>query len=664
MSFDEIRLNQSIEAFNKENYLYFLELRDDEGLETKSIMQKENNKPTATSSLDSSSDAEATIAKLQQHDDMLSDKFIKSLSSLKEPPDSVALGDDASQKLIRNMTEERGEEGVPFELHPSANYQEKEESLLDPVRAQERAEELKEKAEREKELQKAVERSDKETHSIALKTEDALNALDGKPLSKISIRGGNNPELKLATPEKIESDVEPTPNRVVASEKSTTEIKPEETKKPEAPLVTEKKETTKEKPISEENPKTVTNANQIQTPKENSTVNPINEKPAEVRLIKLPANDTQSKTKTEVLGAQKNKVVAENATVSIQVADVLKEIGQIKESAPKAVLAVNKTPDNEEKGTKEAVKDLNVFLGAQKDKVVAENAAVSNQVVDVLKGIGQIKESAPKAVLAVNKTLDNEEKETKEAVNDLNVAIGILEKKLSLINHAKSTGDTKKSIYLVDSDNKKQDTADVTAASRSKIELDNSLKLLEKVMNVAQRVGKQKQKPEVVAAPSSVQSEKRTTNPIQRTKIQRPILNNRQHQQPQELNYDVQQNANFFPSQQFIQNPSGGAEYRLGNAGDTFQLEEIEDEGNKRDTIYRYPVADSFIVPSKRNKIPSLNSPNNNKRQLISKRYYNNNNNNNWNFRKGTVQRPFYTNPYSSYNRQAYYQRPWSYPRY
>lgn len=538
------------------------------------MMRKETNNPTSNSPFDSSPDAEATIAKLQQHDDLVSDKIIKSLSTLKEPPESVNLGGGESRKLIRNGLEEEGSEdeerGTSFQHQPSNNNNQ--ESILDPVKAQERAEQLKEKLEREKELQNAVDRSEKETHRVALKTEDALNALDGKPLAKIDSVESSS-ELKLSTDKKVESYAKPTE----------TEIKHEEIKKQEAPVVEEKKETTNEKSNGDE--KTIITANQIQSPKKNST----NDKPTEQSPIKVPANDTQSQTKNEVI------------------------------------------------------------VPPQKDKIIAENATVSTQVVDVLKGMGQIKESAPKIVL--NKTLDNEEKETKEAVSDLNVAIGILEKKLSLINQAKSTGD-KKSIYLVDGENKKQDKDDVAAASRSQIELDNSLKLLEKVMSVAKKVGKTKQKSKVATVPPPPnQSEKKITN-VQRSHIQPSI--NRQQQQP--ITLDVQEDARYFPSQRFFQKPSELEEYDL-----------LEDESNKRDSIYRYPiVGDSFIVPVKRNKIPAFKSRNSQKQTYARSYtgYYNNKNNNNWNYRKSTLTRPFY--PYSNYNRQFYYyQQPWSqYPRY
>ena len=522
-------------------------------------------KENPTSPFDSSPDAEATIAKLQQHDDMVSEKIIKSLSTLKEPPESVNLGGSESRKLIRNGLEEE-DRGASFLHQPFPNNRE---SLLDPVKAQERAEELKVKVEREKELQNAVDRSEKETHHVALKTEEALNALDGKPLAKIS---DISPELKLSTDKKVkESDGKPQSTKEV----ETTETKHEEIKKQESPPVTEKKEITSSEKTSDEEKKIIT-TNQIQNPKENSTI----DKPIEESSNKIAANDTQSQTKNTVL------------------------------------------------------------VPPQKDKIIAENATVSTQVVDVLKGIGQIKESPPKTVL--NKTLDNEEKETKEAVNDLNVAIGILEKKLSLINQAKSTGD-KKNIYLVDGENKKQDKDDVAAASRSQIELDNSLKLLEKVMSVAKRVGKPKPKSEVVAvtSPSNL-SEKRKTN-TQRSRIQPSI--DRQHK-PIALN--VQENARYFQQQ-----PSEVEEYDLLD----------EDENNKRASIYRYPVVDdSFIIQVKRNKIPfkSLNL----QKQRYTRYNSDKNNNNNWNYRKSAITGPFY--PYNSYyNRPYYYQQLWSqYPRY
>ena len=604
----------------------FLELRDDEGIDTKSMMRKDN--PTSSSSYDSSPDAEATIAKLQQHDDLVSDKIIKSLSTLKEPPESLNLGGGESRKLIRNGSEEEGSEDIDrgissFQQHqPSTSTNNNEESLLDPVKAQERAEELKAKLEREKELENAVDRSEKETHSVALKTEEALDALDGKPLAKaesgsvdraLESRLSTDKKINLSTPIKEAESSETKHEEIkkqealpVIEKKETTETKHEETKQQDAPLVTEKKETTnkhdeiktqeappvtekKEAPSEKKNgdEKTVITTNQIQSPKENF----INDKPSEQSQIKIPANDTQSQTKNVVI-----------------------------------------TPP-------------------QKDKIIAENATVSTQVVDVLKGMGQIKESAPKTVL--NKTLDNEEKETKEAVSDLNVAIGILEKKLSLINQAKSTGD-KKSIYLVDGESKKPDKDDVAAASRSQIELDNSLKLLEKVMNVAKRVGKPKQKSEVASVPPPQnQSEKKITN-TQRSHIQPSIRS----QQPMAL--VVQENAQYFPQQSFI--PSQIEEYDL-----------LEDENNnKRQSINRYPtvVGDSFIVPvMKRNKIPALKNVNS-QRQTYTRsytRYYNNNrsnNNNNWNYRRSALTRPFY--PYSNYNKQFYYyQQPWSqYPRY
>ena len=594
------------------------------------MMRKDN--PTSSSSYDSSPDAEATIAKLQQHDDLVSDKIIKSLSTLKEPPESLNLGGGESRKLIRNGSEEEGSEDIDrgissFQQHqPSASTNNNEESLLDPVKAQERAEELKAKLEREKELENAVDRSEKETHSVALKTEEALDALDGKPLAKaesgsvdraLESKLSTDKKINLSTPIKEAESSETKHEEIkkqealpVIEKKETTETKHEETKQQDAPLVTEKKETTnkhdeiktqeappvtekKEAPSEKKNgdEKTVITTNQIQSPKENF----INDKPSEQSQIKIPANDTQSQTKNVVI------------------------------------------------------------IPPQKDKIIAENATVSTQVVDVLKGMGQIKESAPKTVL--NKTLDNEEKETKEAVSDLNVAIGILEKKLSLINQAKSTGD-KKSIYLVDGESKKPDKDDVAAASRSQIELDNSLKLLEKVMNVAKRVGKPKQKSEVASVPPPQnQSEKKITN-TQRSHIQPSIRSRQRQQQPMAL--VVQENAQYFPQQSFI--PSQIEEYDL-----------LEDENNnKRQSINRYPtvVGDSFIVPvMKRNKIPALKNVNS-QRQTYTRsytRYYNNNrsnNNNNWNYRKSALTRPFY--PYSNYNKQFYYyQQPWSqYPRY
>ena len=594
------------------------------------MMRKDN--PTSSSSYDSSPDAEATIAKLQQHDDLVSDKIIKSLSTLKEPPESLNLGGGESRKLIRNGSEEEGSEDIDrgissFQQHqPSASTNNNEESLLDPVKAQERAEELKAKLEREKELENAVDRSEKETHSVALKTEEALDALDGKPLAKsksgsvdraLESKLSTDKKIYLSTPIKEAESSETKHEEIkkqealpVIEKKETTETKHEETKQQDAPLVTEKKETTnkhdeiktqeappvtekKEAPSEKKNgdEKTVITTNQIQSPKEKF----INDKPSEQSQIKIPANDTQSQTKNVVI------------------------------------------------------------IPPQKDKIIAENATVSTQVVDVLKGMGQIKESAPKTVL--NKTLDNEEKETKEAVSDLNVAIGILEKKLSLINQAKSTGD-KKSIYLVDGESKKPDKDDVAAASRSQIELDNSLKLLEKVMNVAKRVGKPKQKSEVASVPPPQnQSEKKITN-TQRSHIQPSIRSRQRQQQPMAL--VVQENAQYFPQQSFI--PSQIEEYDL-----------LEDENNnKRQSINRYPtvVGDSFIVPvMKRNKIPALKNVNS-QRQTYTRsytRYYNNNrsnNINNWNYRKSALTRPFY--PYSNYNKQFYYyQQPWSqYPRY
>ena len=290
------------------------------------MMRKDN--PTSSSPYDSSPDAEATIAKLQQHDDLVSDKIIKSLSTLKEPPESLNLGGGESRKLIRNGSEEEGSEDIDrgissFQQHqPSASTNNNEESLLDPVKAQERAEELKAKLEREKELENAVDRSEKETHNVALKTEEALNALDGKPLAKaesgsvdraLESKLSTDKKINLSTPIKEAESSETKHEEIkkqealpIIEKKETTETKHEETKQQDAPLITEKKETTnkhdeiktqeappvtekKEAPSEKKNgdEKTVITTNQIQSPKENFT----NDKPSEQSQIKIPAND-------------------------------------------------------------------------------------------------------------------------------------------------------------------------------------------------------------------------------------------------------------------------------------------------------------------------------------------------------------------------------------
>ncbi|XP_066923323.1 titin homolog isoform X2 [Clytia hemisphaerica] len=520
------------------------ELRDGEPGEVQQQHLSSPKQATGDPFSKSFGDTEETISKLEQHDYLDSDKIVNTLSTLKEPPDSLALGGSETQRLMKNE-EENVKGGLALNTEQPGDQEKA--ALLDPVKAQERATELAEKADRERQLKTALEKQAREESErenakintveapkenpkpVPMTPENAMNALDGKPLAH-----QGKPEDVKDMDKKVENVIE----------------------KQQANDVKKVNEIPKEEKV------------QLQQKS-------VDEKPAET----------------------------------------------------KSSLSESSSP-------KPSVKNDTTDTSQQREKVVAENATVSSQVVDVLKGIGQITEKAPKHI--DNKTLDNEEKETKEAVSDLNVAIGILEKKISLINQAKSHGE-KKNIYLLDGEKKKEDSA----TSRSQIELNNSIKLLEKVMNVAKRV-ESKHKEKHADIPTNVLP----TNEEQKKKTQRDSI-----RQPDPFENEITEP--YDPDQeeaQYLQQPKEEAPYlpqqQLNPTDETYEI--LED--GKRDTIYRYPTStqetDSFIVqdPVKRSRIPNRSF------------YYQ---------RRNMV--PFYRNPYN-YQEQSYlsnrrYPYPW-YPRY
>ena len=266
-------------------------------------------------------------------------------------------------------------------------------------------------------------------------------------------------------------------------------------------------------PNKEETKETKTIVNEIQTPKEGkekANENPINQKtPAEEKPLKDVATVSPVASPAAPLVSK-----VDTTTTSLAFTSPKKDSSSLLESSSSS---------------------SKMESAPQRDTVVAANATVSSQVVDLLKGMGQIKSAAEAPKRISNITMEAEEKETKEAVKDLNTAIGILEKKLSLINQAKTSGD-KKNIYLLDNEKKEKETA-----IRSQIELNNSLKLLEKVMNVAERVKDKGQKKntelienndkhettrDVVTRPLPQDEEYEILKDEKRDKIYRYVLNN------------------------------------------------------------------------------------------------------------------------------------------
>jgi len=469
---------------------------------------------------------EATIANLQQHDYLDSEKLVKTLSKLREPPDGLALGGDESRRLMKSEEENvRGGLALNSEL----SSEEEKASMLDPVKAQERASELMQKAEEEKELQKNLDNyqrkklserrktpSSPSSSSTSLTPEDAMNALDGKPLPKINV-GDEKPATTDKALQRSESKdpatttTTTTTSKAAENNESKTETAIDKTIKQTEEPIKHGENTTKtsfaQEPVVNQtattnatNTQTISNkqetketkavVNEIQTPKEENEMakeNPINQKTSEEKPIK----DVATISPATLVSPQ--SVPKGDTTHPLEFETPKKDNSPLLESSSSKIESA-----------------------PQRDTVVAANATVSSQVVDLLKGIGQIKSAAEAPKRISNSSMEAEEKETKEAVKDLNTAIGILEKKLLLINQAKTSGD-KKNIYLLDNEKKERNTA-----IRSQIDLNNSLKLLEKVMNVAERVKVKGQKKNTDTSIEKSNNKQETRDSIERV-VPRPL---------------------------------------------------------------------------------------------------------------------------------------------
>ena len=164
----------------------------------------------------------------------------------------------------------------------------------------------------------------------------------------------------------------------------------------------------------------------------------------------------------------------ENATVTKEVVSILESIGQLKLPTNSSVSSDSQVQNNTQ-------------------HVASNSNSHDNKTENKENEQPQIKETVDQnnnKTIFSNSSVDTEEQETKEAVHDLNIAISILEKKLALINEAKKSGN-KKAIYIVDETlrNTKPVTKSsiATNAALEKFKLSNSGKLTNSVQRADTR---------------------------------------------------------------------------------------------------------------------------------------------------------------------------------
>lgn len=135
----------------------------------------------------------------------------------------------------------------------------------------------------------------------------------------------------------------------------------------------------------------------------------------------------------------------ENATVAKEVVSILESLGQVKTSfdgVEKPILVTENNQTQASADSKEQNVTSNINQDSQRTTLNQQSSSQANSTNnEVLNSTAEHKS---------NITSENqEETETKEAVHDLRIAIGILEKKLELITSAKKNGENKE-IYIVD----------------------------------------------------------------------------------------------------------------------------------------------------------------------------------------------------------------------
>ena len=412
---------------------------DEDGSYHNSNPAEENGDVKSMESSPPTNKIQDTIESLQDHDIIDSGRLTKSFSSRDDPPHRDTLYDKNIHNVMRIHEHEdhENDDGGDRELNPEnidTKNDEEKSALLDPEKAQERAITLTDEREMQKKLasKNSNDYSERHQHTYESKesdhkeevhkfhedsihkkvddmtAEEALHALNGKTALPTKTKNEDSDKEKEKEPSSTQQKTQK------GEQKSNTEVKPTNTEvKPTA------------------------SANVIQSP-DTTTTNPAN----------------------------KAEPVVANAAVSKEVVDLLKSLGQVKNSDSEKK---HETPASNQKDSEKSSSSSTITT-TQPTTSASQSAATTS--------------SSNSTASGSDTSIENEEKETKEAVHDLGVAIGILEKKLALINEAKVTGN-KKNIFIVDEPAK-------TATVKSDIELNNNLRVLKKVIGVAERVTKKK----------------------------------------------------------------------------------------------------------------------------------------------------------------------------